>query len=196
MEAHGRLKARQVSHITDNSKTFETGWTCHSDSPLSSAMRRRSDHPKVLLFCYKALPLLRFYDSLNWMWNLRLLMAVRYQWSYLQITMVAFRCGIPSSGPIAKKNPPGPIDSDHLNRGHRFDSGRPKGIANRELCFRGSYNHFALEIALKNIVTLVYGMLEMYYSADRQTLMRTTSLGGRRSTRIAMMSIFSLSGCI
>ena len=85
--------------------------------------------------------------------------------------MIAFCSDVPFSGPTPSKvcaEYPGPSYSYHFNRGHQFDAGRPKWIANHSVdmnyVFGSHIPHFGLDVdrnlccvALKNIVNFAYG---------------------------------------
>jgi len=190
MEAHATLKARPVSHIIDDSKIAggffslgkeRPGWICHPDSvgiPIivgDAAVEGIIFVPTIQKYDPKRLLLglqSRLHPSLLRQYGLDSESAPPDSTAMSAIlpAMIAFCSDVPFSGPTAKvcAEYPGPTYSYHFNRGHQFDAGRPKGIANHGVdmnyVFGGHIPHFAMDVdrslsrsALKNIVKFVYG---------------------------------------
>jgi len=192
MEAHGKLKTRPVSHIIDDSAVqggfFEhgppskTGWIVHPDSKDIPIMigdaavegiifmaTIQKYHPEQLLAgLQKRLPtsFLKHYQL-----DIDSASPLNTPLHTIIPRMVQFCSDIPFSAPIAKvcsSYPVNKVYSYHWNRGHQFDGGRPKNIANHGVdmnyVFGGHIPHFPEEIdrelsrtAIGNVLTFVYG---------------------------------------
>jgi carboxylesterase type B len=210
MEAHTKLKARPVSHIIDDSKVeggFFTlgkegtkGWICHPNSVGIPIMIGDAGVEGIIF-----VPTVQKYDPETLLTGLqkRLPASLLRQYkldaesappsstpmSTILPAMISWCSDVPFSGPTAKvcDEYPGPTYSYHFNRGHQFDGGRPKGIANHGVdmnyVFGGHIPHFASDVdrnisrvALGNVLKFVYGErpwaprngrnISMVYGAD------------------------------
>ncbi len=191
MEANAKLKTRPVSHIIDDSRVkggfFEnatpekTGWIVHPDARdipimigdtavegiifLATIQKYQPEH--LLQGLQKRLPsyLLKHHHL-----DIDTASPLNTPMHTIIPRMIEFCSDVPFSAPIARvvKEYPGEVYSYHWNRGHQFDGGRPKNIANHGVdmnyVFGGHIPHFPEDVdrelsrtAIGNLLTFVYG---------------------------------------